>query len=119
MPKLAIRIGEVLESARFDLADEKACQAQMHEHLTANLSWPVEREPRLTPRDIPDFMIEGVAVEVKMKHQRPADIIRQLERYAKLPMVKALVLASNRPCNLPDSMNGKPVLCISLGKAWL
>lgn len=119
MLELAIRIGEVLSSARFDLADEKACQEQMHAHLTANLSWPVKREPRLTPRDIPDFMVEGVAVEVKMKHQRPADIIRQLERYARLPMVTALVLASNRPCNIPACMNGKPVLGVSLGKAWL
>lgn len=116
----AVAICEHLQAGRFDLSTEAACQADIEGWLTVRLAGePVEREVRLSHRDRPDFMVAGVAIEVKMNGAAPAAIIRQLLRYAEHDAVKAIVLATNRAVVLPPSLNGKPVFSISLGRAWL
>lgn len=111
----------ILETGRFDLSDEKACQAEIIQWLAAYVpeGSGLRREPRLSARDIPDFMVDGIAVEVKMNSAQPRSAIRQLGRYAAHEEVRALILASNRAIALPSTLNGKPVFAVSLGKAWL
>lgn len=77
------------------------------------------REPRLSARDIPDFMIGGIALEVKLKGARKKDVFRQLCRYAEHENVTAVVLVSNITMGLPPEINGKSIYFIALGKAWL
>lgn len=105
---------------RFDLSNEKACQEEVEAHLTdAYPDWRIHREHRLSARDVPDFLIQGVAVEVKMNAASPRAIVRQLERYATHDKVRSLILLSNRAVVLPAEINGKPVAGVSLGRAWL
>ncbi len=111
----------ILQSGRFDLSDEKACQAEIAAWLEQRLpdGVPVTREHRLSAGDIVDFLIDGVALEIKMHGAQPTAVLRQLARYAAHDAVRAVVLASNRAVRLPPEINGKPIFNVSLGKAWL
>ncbi len=82
------------------------------EHVLGGSGFRVEREFRLSPRDRPDFMIEGcVAVEVKMRASGSA-VLSQLARYAADRRVKAIVVATPRLSSLsgmPAEILGVPV----------
>ncbi|HCQ52701.1 hypothetical protein [Brevundimonas diminuta] len=109
-----------LSRPRFDLDDEKACQAQIYEWLVEQFpEYRVERERKLGLADRVDFFIAGVAIEVKMNRARPAEIVKQMRRYADNPEVSAVIVLSNRALQLPGKMHGRPVYGVSLGRAWL
>ena len=117
---LAMRIAQTLRAKRFDLDGEKACQAQIEDHLRATLpGFEVEREYALSAEDRPDFFVRGVVIEVKMNKARPTEIVRQLRRYALHAQVSSLILATNRAVALPGVIAGKPVVNVSLGRGWL
>lgn len=112
----------VLASARVDLTNEKATQADLHTLLVSRLPDDVEvvREARLSPRDVPDFIIGGgIVVEVKIKRATLRETLAQITRYAEHHTIAAVIVASNRAMSLPASIHGKPVAFVSLGRAWL
>lgn len=107
----------VLRGFRFSLNDEKALQVEMDEQLLA-AGLPAEREVRLGPKDVIDFVVRDIGVEVKIKGARRA-IYLQVERYAQHERLKTLVLATNVSMGFPSEINGKPVHLVNLGRAWL
>lgn len=116
----AAEICAALRMGRFDLHDEKECQAQIAVWLADRLpDAEISREHRLSARDIPDFLVGTTVVEVKMNGARPTSILRQLERYASHAEVSDLILVTNRAVSLPAAVSGKPVDVVSLGRAWL
>lgn len=115
-------IARLLASGRFTLTTEKACQADINDHLRRHLpeGCAVLREYRLGPFDIPDFMIgERVVIEVKIRGATQRDTVRQLARYAAYDEVRALILATSRAMQMPATIGGKPLLYVALGRAWL
>lgn len=110
-------IVKLVEESRCALHDEKQTQVQL-ENIFRAAGLNVSREHRLSNRDIPDFFIDGVVVEVKIKGQRTT-ISKQLERYLAHDEVLALVLATSRSMNLVDDFDGKPLRVASLSKGWL
>lgn len=104
-------------SSRFTLDSEKETQAAITRKLVeSGISFT--REHRLDEDNIPDFFIQGIAIEVKIKGNAKK-IYKQCERYCKFEEVKELVLVTNRSMGFPPSINGKPCYVINLGKAWL
>ncbi len=102
---------------RFPLTDEKILQARIAECLgKENIEH--EREVRLAPGDIVDFMIGGVAIEVKIGG-RKRSIYDQCERYCEHERVEALVLATSVAMGFPPEIKGKPCYVASLGRGWL
>lgn len=124
-PETAIDLAALrrsLGTLRLDLSNEKSCQGDLAEHLPGLLpvGCPVEREARLSARDVPDFIVgDGIVIELKVKGAPRAAITRQLERYARHDRVTALILLSNVAMSLPGSIGGKPAFFVSLGGAWL
>lgn len=117
---------ELLRASRFDLATEGRVQSDVQAVLASSLdrsAW--EREPRLSARDRPDFMVQldgafrTVAIEVKASRQRAPAILAQLGRYAEHDEVEGLILLTNTAINLPMVVGGKPAWQVSLGRAWL
>lgn len=107
----------LLGSIRAPLENEKLTQQEIANQLdVAGVEY--EREVRLAPGDIVDFMISGAAVEVKIKGNR-AQIIRQLERYSIHDNVREIILLTSRSILLPETIGGKPARSISLSRAWL
>lgn len=108
----------LVRSARVDLSSEKRAQADI-ESLLAGAGIAFEREVRLSARDIVDFMVGGVAVELKLRGARKMEVFRQLNRYALHPRVESLVLASNLSMGLPPQIQGKDAYFVRLGEGWL
>lgn len=115
MSDTVTRIIELCRTLRCQTAVEKALQDALEPLLMANFSI-VEREVRLGPGDVVDFLVEGsVAVEVKVDGS-PMAVTRQLHRYAEHDQVRELVLVTTRAKHrsVTPTLRGKPVAV-----AWL
>ena len=111
------RVVELLRSARIDLADEKQAQRDI-ETLLLGAGIKHVRECRLTAKDVPDFMIDSLCVEVKLQGSKK-QIYRQLVRYAKHSLVERILLVSCVSMGLPQQIEGKDTYLLKLGEAWL
>lgn len=114
----ATDIVALLSGKRFRLATEKLTQADIEQCFKVN-GVKFIREMRLSPSDIPDFICGSVAIEVKVRNASKLAIFRQLERYAQHDAVDSIILVTNVPTGMPETINGKPVHVFNLGKAWL
>lgn len=106
-----------IKQFKFDLSTESILQKQI-EDVFKNGLYKYEREFELNKNDRPDFFIDGIAIEVKIKGSAKA-IYKQCERYCKSDKVRALILVTNKTIGFPKEINGKPCYLIQLGKAWL
>ncbi|MCK9549273.1 hypothetical protein [Aquamicrobium sp.] len=81
-----------IRGKRLSIGNEKRLQNELEEAFTLhNINFI--REVYLDKNNIVDFMIEGLAIEVKiMNGSSSMQIYRQLERYSNFPEVKALML---------------------------
>lgn len=108
---------KIISSHRFPLEKEKETQASIESRFVENgISY--SREHILDKNNIPDFFIDGIAIEIKIKGNAKS-IYKQCERYCQFDEVKSLILATNRSMGFPKEINGKPCYFINLGKAWL
>lgn len=75
-----------------------------------------EREARISPKDRLDFLMNGVAVEVKIEASWSA-LVRQLARYAAHARVQGIVVVTTRRqlSALPPVIEGKPVRVAYVG----
>ena len=112
------KIIKILSSNRFPLDKEKLTQAVIESRFFENGIVSYNREYRLDTENIPDFFIDGIAIEIKIKGNAKK-IYRQCERYCKFDEVKQLILVTNKSMGFPKEINGKPCYFINLGKAWL
>lgn len=115
---LALRA--LLTTGRFDYADEKVCQAQIEDHLTA-AGVPFEREFNLGCGYV-DFYFprSWICLEVKASTSlSKMAIFRQCERYCSSDQVQGLLLATGSAQGLPEAIGGKPVLLYQLGLGML
>jgi len=104
-------------SSRFPLEVEKETQAAIEQKFKDN-GIEYSREHKLDQNNIPDFFIDGTAIEIKIKGNAKS-IYKQCERYCQFDEVKSLILVTNRSMGFPKEINGKPCYFINLGKAWL
>jgi hypothetical protein len=108
------RLREVLGAYRYTHASERDLQDGLAQVLSLR-GIRFDREVRLSDEDRPDFMVDGIAVEVKVDGSLSA-VTRQLHRYAQHKPVRAVLLVTSlqRLANLPTEMNGKPVAVLAL-----
>ncbi len=109
----------ILRRYRMPVSTEALLQAAIAEVLTRE-AVTFQRETVLSARDRPDFLLPpGLAIEVKIKGPVSA-VLRQLERYAEHDRVGAVLLVTTRPDHIvPAEINGKPILCVCIGSAFL
>lgn len=116
------RLVQFCERQRLEMKNEKLAQQQMDERLLA-AGYSFQREHRLSPSDIPDFLVttqDGWSIVLEMKTRaRRMQIFRQLERYALHENVHGIVLLSATAMILPAEINGKPAARASMGSAWI
>ncbi len=109
----------ILSGKRFPVADEKETQVQIAALLmdcTEITSY--SKEKKLDAKNIIDFFIEGIGVEVKIKGSKKA-IYRQCVRYCEFPEITSLVLVTSVSIGFPSEINGKPCYVLNMSKAWL
>ncbi len=107
----------ILSGKRFDIHNEKETQKQIEAALISQKIL-FKREHHLSLESIPDFFINGIAIEVKIKGNA-REIFRQCERYCKFDEVTHLILITNRSMGFPPHINNKPCYIIKMGKQWL
>lgn len=111
-------IASLIHGHRIDLSSEKRVQEAIEGILTtAGIEF--EREKKLSVTDIPDFVVENIVIECKVRGARKMDVYRQLCRYAEHDSVHVLMLVSNISMGMPPEINGKPVYCVSLSRGWM
>ena len=79
-------LADLVGRARLDLSNEKAAQADLEailQHHPGTSHLAVQREVRLAPGDIIDFVIDGIGLEMKVSKASKPGISRQLARYAQ------------------------------------
>lgn len=116
--QIADRVCQALAGCRFDLTNEKRLQWQIAQRLE-QIGIGFEPEFRLSRQDVPDFLIDGLVVECKLKDMSKRNIYRQLKRYAVHDRVAGVLLVTNVPMGLPELIEGKPTFFFSLGRGWL
>lgn len=115
----AHELSHLISRYRFNYSNEQDLQQGIERVLLA-ASVEFEREVRLTSHDRIDFMAGDVGIEVKVGHT-PAQVMRQIHRYAQLEPIKELLVVTSR-CRhaaIPELVNEKPVVVIFLGWGML
>lgn len=115
---IAARIVTAIHAAKVNISTEEAAQRDIASAL-ARAGFEAQREVRLTSTERIDFMVGAVGIEVKVKHSK-RDILRQLERYAALSEIRALVLATGR--SWPGAIRqvgSVPLAVADLSRGWL
>jgi hypothetical protein len=108
----------LIRAAKIDLSSEKRAQADVERVLTAAGVEFLREEP-LSATDIVDFLVGGIALELKLRGARKKEVYKQLCRYARNPRVETILLASNMSMGLPSQIEGKDAYFVKLGEAWL
>ena len=75
-------------------------------------------ERPLAPRCRIDFFCGGVGIEVKKGRPAPAQLRRQLARYAASEEISALIVVTQRAVSLPETICGKKLYQVSLNRNW-
>ncbi|MEK4188056.1 hypothetical protein [Paenibacillus sp. FSL L8-0494] len=77
-----------------------------------------KNEVLLAPHNRIDFIAgDGIGIEAKKGKPNEQQVLRQLERYAAFDKER-LILVIERYMDLPEMINGKPVVSIGLRKLW-
>jgi len=118
MSELLSTLIGLIRATKIDLSSEKRAQADVERVLT-DARIVFQREEPLTATDIVDFLVGGIALELKLRGARKKEVYRQLCRYARHPSVKTILLASNLSMGLPAQIEGKDAYFVKLGEAWL
>ncbi len=115
--KLAACIARLFGQDRLVLKDEFALHAELEARLIAKRI-PFEREVRMGPHKRPDFVVKGIAVELKIAGGE-MEILRQMKRYAADPTIRGVVLVSTKAMAVPETLGGKPVAVVNLWRNLL
>jgi hypothetical protein len=107
----------ILNSKRLPINVEKELQVEI-EKLFIEKGLSYQREYHLDDNNIPDFFIDGVAIEIKIKGSKKA-IYKQCERYCKFQQTEALLLITSKSMGFPQQINNKDCYYYSLSKNWL
>lgn len=110
----ATEIKNLLDGYRFRASAEAYLQCAISGVLE-DAGIEFQREASLSPADRPDFMVGGVAIEVKVNGSTNA-LIRQLHRYAQHERVESILVVTNRArlTQLPTELGGKPLVVAAL-----
>ncbi len=79
---------------------------------------PWKHEEPLAPRCRIDLMCGDVGIEIKRGRPPAGRLREQLTRYARCERVKGLIVVSERTCDLPRTLCGKPVCQVCLNRLW-
>lgn len=107
----------LLSRARLDLSSEAALKMQMRALFSKHGLLYIP-EYVLDAKNRPDFFLDGVGIEVKIRGAKMA-IYRQCERYCAFDAIKELILVTGTAVGMPEKINNKPVYYVSLGIGWL
>lgn len=108
-----------LKNKKFNLSDEKLLQKDIALAFDeSNIDY--KKEVRLDNKNIVDFMIDNLAIEIKIQTKASKmSIYRQLERYSQYDEVHAILLITSKTIPFPNEINEKEIFVLSLSRTQL
>jgi hypothetical protein len=111
----AVQLRDVFRHYNFRSATEDELQRAVALCLDMNRI-PYMREARVSQTDRPDFLLDTVAIEIKISGS-VSDVTRQIHRYAQRDDIQEILLVTTcaKHLDIPDEFNGKPILTLWIG----
>lgn len=116
--ELIHEVYQLLTRARLTLNNEKKLQREIKVLLSAHFGDRLESEKRLDPKNIIDFFLPGLGIEVKVKGNKK-EIYKQCVRYCEFDEIQSLILVTGIMTGFPEEVNGKNCYILKLSQAWL
>jgi hypothetical protein len=115
------KITSLLSSYAFPVNNEKVLQREIARVFEDNdINYRREVDLRHSGGGgIVDFVVDRIAIEVKIKGAVSAQVYRQCRGYCQSTEVDALLLVTNAVVRLPDEIDGKLCYVLSLGVGHL
>lgn len=110
--KVFATLERLIPQYRFSFRNERIFQDEFSMMLRSE-GIPFQREFSLSPGERPDFMIDSVAVDLKVGGSINSHL-RQLKRYADHESVSAIALVATRPFSVPATLSNKPCACFCI-----
>lgn len=114
-------IAEIVGILRTIKVKAISTEAEIHEAIGTALKERgirFKHEYRILTRKQFDFWVSGIVIEVKKEKPGKVVLLNQLNRYTKVPAVRAIIVVLQESIHLPKSLNGKPIVCLSLNANW-
>jgi len=115
MTELLSQLKTEFSKYRMTFGSELELQNQIAEILTrAGIAH--QREHVLSPEDRPDFLVQTIALEVKVGGSINSHL-RQMQRYNRHATVAGTILICTKPFGqmMPETLAGKPIASINVG----
>ena len=112
------RLVQAICSVRCGAAQSEGELHDLVKHALEAAGFSPVHEARLAPRCRIDFLVDDLGIEIKKSRPNPAQLKRQLARYADCDAIASLLVIAPRGVNLPKTIGGKPVLQIGLERLW-
>lgn len=115
------QISEIVGVLKTIRVQAVSTEMQIHEAIAQALTRRrihFRHEYRLISHKQFDFWVTGIVIEVKKKKPSKIALLNQLNRYTKVPAVNGIVVVMQESMHLPQSLNGKPIVCLSLNANW-
>ena len=96
-----------------------AREADIHNaisHILQEHNFEFAEQYHLSASDIPDFIMNGIAIEVKVNGSAP-EVTRQLDRYLSYDVIKEIVLITtlSKHRKIAGELRGKRITVIWIG----
>ena len=96
-------------------------ESDIHAHVARALEeggLAFTHEMRLDAHRRIDFLCEGVGIEIKKGRPQPAALKKQIAGYLQSPLLKEILVITQRSVRLPDQIGDKHVCQLSLDRLW-
>jgi hypothetical protein len=115
LDSIAVKLQQLLRQYTFASSTEDELQRAVAHCLDIN-KIPYVREARVSKTERPDFLLDAVAIEIKIDGSL-SEVTRQIHRYAQREDIQEILLVTtcHKHLGLPLGMNGKPVLVLWIG----
>lgn len=104
-----LRIADVPEESDLHALIARAFQAR---------GLDFEHEAVLGPGKRVDFLVDGIAIEVKKGKPVKSRLLTQLKGYLQSEKVHGIIVVAQQRVLLPQTLNGKPIKCVVLNRLW-
>jgi len=114
----------IVEALRTVKMRKISTESEIHDEIMKSLKFhniDFIHEYRISPRKRFDFWIDGIVIEVKKRRPIEIDLRKQLDKYTREPSVKGMIVVMEKiggSLRLPNIMNGKPIIILSLYRNW-
>ena len=118
LPSRFARIVEAIETLRISPQNQEYDLHALISSALSERSIHHEHEARIGAGCRVDFLIDRIAIEIKIGKPSSSALRKQLERYLMCDVLEGIIVVTERSTSLPHTIHGKRIVNISLNRLW-